>query len=44
MSFMEVYYITLQERDVSEALERVELMAALPVLRVESTSPEYPGC
>jgi predicted nucleic acid-binding protein len=37
MSFMEVYYITLQERDADEALERVELMAALPVLRVEST-------
>jgi len=37
MSFMEVYYITLQERDESEARERVNLMAALPVLRVEST-------
>jgi predicted nucleic acid-binding protein len=37
MSFMEVYYITLQERDVDEALERVELMAAIPALRVEST-------
>jgi len=37
MSFMEVYYITLQERDVNEARERVNLMAALPVLRVEST-------
>lgn len=37
MSFMEVYYITLQERDQSEALVRVDLMAALPVLRVEST-------
>jgi len=37
MSFMEVYYITLQERDQSEALARVDLMAALPVLRVEST-------
>jgi len=37
MSFMEVYYITLQERDRSEARERVDLMAALPVLRVESS-------
>jgi len=37
MSFMEVYYITLQERDVNEARERVNLMAALPVSRVEST-------
>lgn len=37
MSFMEMYYITLQERDVNEAQERVRLMAALPILRVEST-------
>jgi predicted nucleic acid-binding protein len=37
MSFMEVYYITLQECDRGEAQERVNLMAALPVLRVEST-------
>jgi predicted nucleic acid-binding protein len=37
MSFMEVYYITLQERDEKEALERVNLIAALPVLRIEST-------
>lgn len=37
MSFMGVYYITLQERDQSEAQARVDLMAALPVLRVEST-------
>ena len=37
MSFMEVYYITLQERDRSEARERVTLMAALPVSDVEST-------
>jgi hypothetical protein len=33
----EVYYITLQERDQSEAQPRVDLMAAQPVLRVEST-------
>jgi predicted nucleic acid-binding protein len=37
MSFMEVYYITLQERDRGEARARVDLMAALPVLRVDST-------
>ena len=37
MSFMEVYYIALQERDRHEAQERVDLMAALPVLRVESS-------
>jgi len=27
MSFMEVYYITLQERDVNEAQARVNLMS-----------------
>ena len=37
MSFMEVYYITLRERDVDEAQERVRLMMALPVLCAEST-------
>ena len=37
MSFMEMYYITLQERDFKEAQERVRLMAELPILRVEST-------
>ena len=37
MSFMEVYYITLQERDQKEAQARVDLMAALPVSRMEST-------
>jgi predicted nucleic acid-binding protein len=37
ISFMEVYYISLQERGQEEAEERVQLMAALPVLRVEST-------
>jgi predicted nucleic acid-binding protein len=39
MSFMEVYYVSLQERDWAEAGQRVELMAAMPVLRVESTRP-----
>ncbi len=38
MSFMEVAYITLQERDLGEADERVKLMAALPITRVESNS------
>ncbi len=37
MTFMEVFYITLQERDESEAKLRLELMKALPVLRVESS-------
>src|SRR4029453_15850300 len=37
MSFMEVYYITMQERDRNEAQARVDLMAALPGLRIEST-------
>jgi predicted nucleic acid-binding protein len=37
ISFMEVYYISLQERGQEEAHERVQLMAALPVSRVEST-------
>ena len=36
MSFMEVYYITMQERDRNEAQARVDLMAALPGLRVDS--------
>ena len=36
MSFMEVYYISLQERGQAEAQERVKLLAALPMLRVES--------
>ena len=38
MSFMEVMYITLQERDLGEADERVKLMAALPITRVESNN------
>jgi predicted nucleic acid-binding protein len=37
MSFMEVYYITLQERDPVEAQTRVKLMTASPGLRVDST-------
>jgi len=38
MSFMEVTYITLQERDLGEADERLNIMAALPITRVESNS------
>ena len=37
MSFMEVYYIALQERDEGEAQERVDLMTALPVSRAKSS-------
>ena len=37
MSFMEVYYITLQERDRVEAETRINLIKSLPVNRVEST-------
>jgi len=33
---MEVCYITLQERDEREAQERLRLMKALPILRVDS--------
>jgi len=38
MSLMEVYYITLQERDAQEARERLRLIAALPVVCVESSA------
>lgn len=37
MSFMEVMYITLQERDFGEADTRIKLMSVLPISRVEST-------
>ena len=37
MSFMEVYYVTLQERGPAEAQTRVDLMAASAGLRVDST-------
>ncbi len=37
ISFMEVYYISLQEKGVTEAQERTRLLAALPVQRVESS-------
>jgi len=39
MSFMEVFYITLQERDIEEAETRVRLIESLPITRVESTIP-----
>jgi len=34
---MEVFYITLQERDVDEARTRLNLMGSLPITRAEST-------
>jgi ribonuclease VapC len=37
MSFMEVFYITLQEREIEEAHTRLRLMNSLPITRVEST-------
>ncbi|MFH0726854.1 MAG: type II toxin-antitoxin system VapC family toxin [Pseudomonadota bacterium] len=38
MSFMEVFYITLQEREIEEALTRLRLMESLPITRVESSA------
>jgi len=38
MSFMEVFYITLQERDIEEARTRLRLLESLPITRVESTA------
>lgn len=40
MSFMEVYYITRRERDALEAAERLRLMTALPVQRVDSSESQ----
>ncbi|MFH1096682.1 MAG: PIN domain-containing protein [Candidatus Desantisbacteria bacterium] len=37
ITFMEVYCITLQEREKTKADERLRLMNALPVLRIDST-------
>ena len=37
VSYMEVYYITLQEKGEAEANARIALMEAIPVLRVESS-------
>jgi len=37
MSYMEAYYITLQERDRHEAQVRLDLMGSLPGLRIDST-------
>lgn len=36
MSFMEVYYIALRERDETEAQVRLQLMNDMPILRVDS--------
>lgn len=38
MSFMEVFYISLQEREIEEAQIRIRLMESLPIKRVESTA------
>lgn len=38
MSFMEVFYITVQEREIEEAQTRMRLMESLPITRVESTA------
>jgi predicted nucleic acid-binding protein len=38
ISFMELFYITMQERDIEEAQARVDLMQSLPITRVESTA------
>jgi len=38
MSFMEVFYITAQEREVGEAQNRLNLLKSLPITRVESTA------
>jgi uncharacterized protein len=37
MTFMEVYYISLDEHGEKEARERLRLMKSLPFLRVDST-------
>lgn len=37
MTYMEIYYITLQERDEKEARARIELISGLPALKVESS-------
>ena len=37
MTFMEVYYITVQEHDATTAEVRIQLMNSLPVSRVDST-------
>ena len=37
ITFMEVYYIMLQEHGTAEAQERLKLMSSLPMLRIESS-------
>jgi len=38
ISYMEVYYIALQEHGEEEASVRINLMASLPVFRIESST------
>ena len=40
MSFMEVHYVTQQERNIQEADERTALMMALPIERVDSSEAQ----
>lgn len=40
MTFMEIYYITLRERDEFEARERLKFMNFLPIIRVDSTESQ----
>ena len=37
MTYMEIYYITLQEQDEKEAQSRIELISGLPVFKIESS-------
>lgn len=37
MTYMEIYYITLQEQDEKEARARIELISDLPVFKIESS-------
>lgn len=37
MTYMEIYYITLQEQDEKEARSRIELISGLPVFKIESS-------
>ncbi len=38
MTFMEVFYISIQENDINEAPQRLELIQSLPIQRKESSS------
>ena len=37
MTYMEIYYIPLQEQDEKEARSRIELISGLPVFKIESS-------